>query len=204
MARVKQIPVQIGDSLQAIAQRELGDAQRWRELVTLNALVPPYLLASTDPADRVPNVLLWGDWLAVPAISINDGAALGDNALGQDVRVAHGRLAATATGDLDLIAGAANFGQALRHRVETPYQSFLPHPEYGCEIHALLGLNNGPAMMLLGAGLVRRALQRDPRAAAVAASGAVDGDRLQVRVEARSVVAETVTDFNVLYQLPVT
>jgi len=152
----------------------------------------------------VPNVLLWGDWLSVPAISINDGAALGDNALGQDVRVDRGRLVATAGGDLDLIDGVANFGQALRHRVETPYQSYLPHPEYGSEIHALLGLGNGPAMMLLGAGMVRRALLRDPRVAAVAASGAVNGDQLQVRVEARSVVAETVTDFNVLYQLPVT
>lgn len=203
MARLKQIPVQMGDSLQAIAHRELGDALRWRELVTLNGLVPPYLIRSIDPAERLPNVLLWGDWLSIPSTSINDGAALGEDALGRDVRVERGRLTVTATGDLDLVEGVANFAQALTHRVHTPYQSYLPHPDYGCEIHAMLGISNGPALSLLGAGLVRRALLRDPRSASVAAAGRVDGDRLHVAVEAKPVTAETVTDFNVLYHLPV-
>ncbi|MCK7579784.1 MAG: hypothetical protein MZV65_31585 [Chromatiales bacterium] len=204
MARLKQIQIRVGDSLQDLAARELGDSQRWRELAELNALRPPYLVASLNEADRLPRTVIWGDWVSVPALAVAASAAIGDDALGADAQVVDGDLVVTASGDLTVIEGVPNFVQALRHRVMTPYGSFWPHPDYGCEIHALLGLGNGPTMSVLGAGLVRRALLREPRAADVAAMGAVDGDQLRLRVEAQPVNVKTTTDFNILYHLPVT
>lgn len=204
MARLKEVSVRFGDSLQRLAARELQDAARWRELVAINGLVPPYLLPTAEASERRANVLLWGDPVLVPAVAINDSAAVGDNAFGQDVRVGlSGRLTA-ADGDLALIAGAANLAQALRHRVLVPLGSYLPHADYGCEIHALLGLGNGPVVALVGAAMVRRAVVLDPRCQAAVAAGVVDRDQLRVSVSAQTVDAERVTDFNVLYQLPVT
>ena len=71
MARVTEIPVRIGDTLPSLAQRVLGDGLRWRELVTLNNLKPPFLVSSLDPLDRLPDTMLWGDWIKVPAQAIN-------------------------------------------------------------------------------------------------------------------------------------
>jgi phage baseplate assembly protein W len=201
MARLRQAAVRIGDTLQALAARELGAAERWRELVTLNGLRPPYLIASVNPAERVAQVLLWGDWLSVPALAINDNAALGDAALGADVQVSDGDLVA-AGGDLVITAGLDNFAQALRHRLFTPIDSYFPHPDYGCAITAMLGLGNGPVVALLCAALARQALLRDPRAAAISAAGAVAGEQLVIAVQAQPVNSETVTDLNVIFQLP--
>jgi hypothetical protein len=202
MARLRQAHVRIGDTLQALAARELGSAAQWRDLIPLNDLRPPYLIPSIDPAERVPQVLLWGDPVVVPARAINDNAALGDAALGTDVLVAGGDLV-SANGDLATVSGVGNYVQALRHRLFTPLDSYLTHPDYGCAITALLGLGNGPVVALLSAAMARQALLLDPRSAAISAAGAVRGDQLTVAVQAQPVDTETVSDLNVIYQLPV-
>lgn len=202
MARITEIPIRIGDTLPSVAQRVLGDGLRWRELVPLNNLKPPYLVSSLDPLDRLPNTVLWGDWLKVPSQAINATVVTGEEALGQDVRMDRGRLT-TRNGDLDLILGGANFSQALRHRVTVPYGSFMPHPTYGCEIYAILGVGNQPTVMLMGSGFVRRALLRDPRSANISVGARANGDTLAIDVQAQAVGEERVMDLNLLYQLPV-
>ena len=202
MARVTEIPVRIGDTLPSLAQRVLGDGLRWRELVTLNNLKPPFLVSSLDPLDRLPDTVLWGDWIKVPAQAINASVVTGEEALGQDVRLDRGRLTTT-NGDLNLIVGGANFSQALRHRVTVPYGSFLPHPTYGCEIYSILGVGNNAVVMLLGSGFVRRALLRDPRSATINVGARAAGDTLAIDVQAQAVGEERVMDLNLLYQLPV-
>jgi len=162
MARLKQVAVRIGDTLQSLAVREMGAGANWRDLVTLNGLRPPYLVPSVYPEDRVAGALLWGDWVSVPARAINDNAALGDAALGADVQVVGGDLA-VASGDLAILDGVENFAQALRHRLFTPIDSYIPHTDYGCAITAMLGLGNGPVVALLCAALARQALLLDPR-----------------------------------------
>lgn len=202
MARVTELPIRIGDTLPSLAQRVLGDGLRWRELVTLNQLKPPYLVSSLDPLDRLPSTVLWGDWIKVPAQAINASVVTGEEALGQDVRLDKGRLTTT-NGDLNLILGGANFSQALRHRVTVPYGSFLPHPTYGCEIYSILGVGNNAVVMLLGSGFVRRALLRDPRSATINVGARAAGDTLAIDVQAQAVGEERVADLNLLYQLPV-
>ena len=202
MARVTDMPIRIGDTLPSLAQRVLGDGLRWRELVALNNLKPPYLVSSLDPLDRLPSTVLWGDWIKVPAQAINASVVTGEEALGQDVRLDKGRLTTT-NGDLNLVLGGANFSQALRHRVTVPYGSFLPHPTYGCEIYSILGVGNNAVVMLLGSGFVRRALLRDPRSATITVGARAAGDTLAIDVQAQAVGEERVMDLNLLYQLPV-
>ncbi len=202
MARLKTALVRMGDSMQSLAARELGDALAWRDLVDLNALRPPYILPSYDAADRQSGVLLWGDEINVPALSVTDSAVLGPDALGRDVLMEHGRLIPTSEGDLDLIDGSGNLGQALRHRIQTPYQSFLPHPKYGSELHAFLGLRNDAARMALGAGLARRTMLRDPRCKTAEVSGSITGDSLLLTARVQATTSDTPFDTNAVFQLP--
>lgn len=58
---VREITIQKLDSLERISQRELGDANRWLELVVLNNLIPPYL--DEKKSDRV---LQYGDIILIP------------------------------------------------------------------------------------------------------------------------------------------
>lgn len=54
-----------GESIFDVAQRVLGDAQRFIDLVILNQLKPPFIIA--DPANKTPGVLAWTDKILVPA-----------------------------------------------------------------------------------------------------------------------------------------
>lgn len=203
MARLKTVHVRMGDTIQGLAAREIGDPAAWRELATLNSLRAPYLYPSADEADRRAGVLLWGDPINVPARAITDNAVVGDGALGRDVRLAYGALVAV-DGDLATVEGAANLGQALRHRVLTTYGSYMPHPTYGCELKTLLGLRNDPTRMLLAAGLSRRAMLRDPRTSSVKTSAVAKGDVLAVDARVVPVGSDTPFDTNAVFQLPST
>lgn len=202
MARLNTTLVRMGDSLQAIAARELGDAAAWRELVALNGLVTPYLVPSAAEADRQPGALLWGDLIRVPARATTASAVTGEDALGQDVALQDGALVVGEGGDLATVLGGANLGQALRHRVLTPYGSFLPHPTYGCELHGLLGLRNDPVRMVLAAGLCRRAMLRDPRVVAAQTRAAVRGDALGVDAAVTAANSDTPFDASAVFLLP--
>lgn len=201
MARLKQVPVRVGDSLQGIAQRELGNGLLWRELVTLNRLTPPYLVASVNPDDRIDGALLWGDMISVPLKSTNKSAVVGEDALGCDVRVTRGQLTSE-NGDLSVVSGVSNYGQALRHRIGVPLKTFIPHPSYGCEVHTVLGLGNNQTVALLAAGFVNRAIARDPRTVKGSAAGTVNGDRLKIAAQVLPVNQDTIIDANATFQLP--
>lgn len=201
MARLKQVPIRIGDSLQGIAHRELGDAMLWRNLVEMNRLKPPYLINSIEESERQPGTLIWGDTIAVPLSAVNDSAVLGEDALGTDVGLYYGHLGFV-NGDLATESGNTNFAQALRHRLATPSKSYIPHPAYGCEIHALLGLGNGPTLALIGAAMAKRAIMRDPRATRTGIAGSVDGDKLLIKADVEPTPKDTIIDFNAVFQIP--
>jgi len=199
--RVKLIAVKIGDTLQTIASRELGDVQRWRELVQINDLRPPYIIQSIDDADRVENTLLWGDSIAVPSVG-DTGPLTGAGVYGIDPWIVGGQLLANENGDLAMAGGTDNLGQALRNRIYTPFRSYLPHPDYGCEIHAMLGVRNRPTAAMLGAGFARLATMRDPRIMEAKANARAVGDRLYVLVTASPTTRETPFDASLVLALP--
>lgn len=173
-----------GDDLQAIAAREMGDANRWPELVWLNALTHPYI--TTDERRAGPGVLLVGSFIKVPAPA---GVWTDDAERGQvyerDCAMANRMLGVDAGGDLAVVAGADNLRQQLQHRLDTPRGQARRHPEYGNMAPRLKGRVNGPTAGLLAAEYVKSALLADYRVSRVDYSTAqVQGDAIQVTARA--------------------
>jgi hypothetical protein len=155
-----------GDDLQAVASRELGDANRWVELVWLNKLVAPYI--TDDPQRVVPGVVLSGAGLKVPApVGVWTDDAERGQVYERDCAMVARQLQADASGDFLVRSGSDNLRQQLEHRLITPTGQARRHPEYGCKVWRLLGTVNGPVAGLLGAQYVSAALQADYRVASV-------------------------------------
>lgn len=181
-----------GDDLQAIAHREMGDANRWPELVWINSLTWPYV---TDDERLVgPGVLLSGQFIKVPAPA---GVWTDDADRGQvyerDAAMVSRRLVVAEDGDLAVVAGADNLRQQLKHRIDTPRGQARRHPEYGCLIWRLQGTVNGPTAGALGAEYVKATLLADYRVASVdTASAEVSGDAIRITARARAIEGSVV------------
>lgn len=176
-----------GDDLQAVAAREMGDANRWPELVWLNNLIHPYL---TDHADRVTaNVLLTGSLLRVPApVGVYTDEAESGQVYERDLVLTKKLLSVDANGDYAIVAGVSNLTQQLSHRINTPRGQLRRHPEYGCLVWRLLGRVSGPVAGALGAQYVKAALLADYRVARVNRSVAdVLGDTIKVTATAEAI-----------------
>lgn len=173
---VRNVPIQFGDTLQRLSLREMGDASRWVELITLNELRPPYLAVTAAPG-----VLAYGDQIRIPApgggVSINASA---DDVLGCDLLLSDRRLTAV-NGDFAVVSGIKNFSQALIIRVTTEKRELGFHPEFGCWVRSLLGDIGGQRSVRLAAFYVKSALSEDPRVASVTYCEAViNGDAITV------------------------
>lgn len=175
-----------GDTLQVIADREMGDANRWAELVWLNSLVPPYVVDDLD--DVVPGVILTGSFIRVPApVGVSAEASSNGQVFERDCLLQN-KLLTSVDGDLSVVTGAANLRQQLKHRIDTPRGQMLRHPDYGCLMWRLVGTVNGPLAGKLGADYVRSALAADYRVSSVTFSKAtVVGDKLFVEAQAKAV-----------------
>lgn len=173
-----------GDDLQAVAARELGDANRWPDLVWLNELTHPYI--TTDPQLVGPTVVLAGALLKVPAPTglFTDDAERGQ-VYERDCELRSRQLVADASGDIAVLAGADNLRQQLQHRIDTPRGQARRHPDYGSLVSRLKGRVNGPTAGLLAAEYVKAALQADYRVSRVEFSQSdVLGDTIKVTAKA--------------------
>lgn len=173
-----------GDDLQAVAAREMGDANRWPELVWLNELTHPYL---TDDERRVSaSVLLTGSLLRVPAPVgvVTDDADRGQ-VYERDCLLVNRQLTDDGAGDFAVVSGSDNLTQQLKHRINTPRGQARRHPEYGCLVWRLLGTVNGPLAGALGAQYVKSALLADYRVSGVSSAIAEVRDGV-VRVTAKA------------------
>lgn len=74
-----------------------------------------------------------------------------------------GKLRRDQTGDIRVSRGLENLGIALRNRVMIPINDLTLHPEYGCEIHSLIGQLDGPPIDEEIDMLIRMATNADPR-----------------------------------------
>lgn len=177
-----------GDDLQAVASRELGDANRWPELIWLNALVHPYI--TTDERRVGAGVLLAGALIKVPSATAvyTDDAARGQ-VYERDCSLLGRQLQDDGNGDLAVLRGADNLRQQLQHALDTPRGQARRHPEYGCLVWRLQGRVSGPTAARLGAEYVKATMLSDYRVARVeSATAEVAGD--VIRITARAVAIE--------------
>ena len=181
-----------GDSLQAIASREMGDSNRWVELVWLNDLSHPYI---TDDAllERT-GVILSGGQIKVPAPGgFEDPDQSGnDDVYASDMIMKGKLLTDDGSGDFAVVSGVKNLKQQLSHRITTPMGQALRHPDYGCKIYRLIGTMNGPTAAILGAEYVRSSLLADYRVNSVPSSKAtVIGDAVRIDATAEAVTGDS-------------
>jgi phage baseplate assembly protein W len=195
LPNVRLAEIHQGDTLQRIAAREMGDANRWPELVWINSLTHPYVTG--DQRQVVPGVLMYGQLIKVPAPR---GVYTDDADRGQvyerDCALVGRMLTDDGVGDLSVVAGADNLRQQLSHVVATPRGQATRHPQYGCMAWRLLGTVTGPTANKLGAEYVKSALLSDYRVSRVEATTAITiGDSLNIT--ARAIAIEgSVVDLN--------
>lgn len=185
------VQVRMGDTLQAIAARELGDAALWYRLIAYNNLTSPFL--TDDPTQASATVKTAGDLIIVPApapavSSSTDPAKV----FGTDIDLTNGTFSFV-NGDIALVSGGDNLRQALKNRVETDTSELLFHPDYGSLVRRILGAVSGPTTGQLAAQYAQSAAAADPRVQQVNQSTAtVSGDAVSVVVDAQPVAGAAV------------
>lgn len=183
-----------GDTLQHIAAREMGDASRWHELASLNALLPPYLTGDSDAAlASGGRVLLYGQQIRVfAATPVADAAVDAGAVYGTDAALDTRGMLSGADGDLSLVSGLRNLAASLSRRITTDRGELVFHQNYGSSVRQVLGSTNGPARAAFTARSAREAVARDSRVSRVtAATAAPDGDRLEVTIVLEPIGAGT-------------
>lgn len=175
--------VLVGDTIQRLALRELGDARRWPELVSINGLVPPYL--TDDPALASGQVVAAGGMVVVPAPASVAGDQLDPvRVFERDIVLVDGQLGDDGLGDFALVEGLDNLRQFLCHLVATDKGELLFHATYGSALWSLVGTGNGANAALLAGEYVRSAIEADPRVREVASVRATaQGDAILLEVE---------------------
>lgn len=183
LAAVRYVAIQQGDTLQKIAARELGDATRWPDLITINNLSFPYLTGDVEVALTAEGIVkLYGDSLLVPA-TLTTPSSTDDpvRVFGADIQLLKGRLMAGPNGDLALVSGSDNLDQAISNRIETPLGELVFHQDYGCGIHRLKGRGGDVGAVTLAGKYVESALLDDPRIDAVpVCTATINGDSISV------------------------
>lgn len=179
------------DTLQAIALRELGTAERWPELVALNGLVPPFIVK--DAAELRPGLILAGGVIRVPAAIQEARTEDPDLVFERDARLTDGGDLATNGGDLEVVSGRDNLRQALSGRINTERGELMFHPEYGSLLRRVVGAVGGPTASLLAASYAKTAVAADPRIQRITkATASVVGDVIRVEVEAEPISGRAV------------
>jgi hypothetical protein len=172
---VRAVEILGDDDLQTIAARELGDVDKFRDIIVLNNLKPPYI--SKTPG---PGVLAPGSTILLPSqrSAIDTGIkqnkiyniqrTLGEleRALGVDILLtSEGDISISNVGDASLVGGINNFGQAITTKLFLELNSLKRHPGVGTS----LGLGRKTTTVFLNdlKGQILASLAQDPRVESV-------------------------------------
>lgn len=181
-----------GDTMQSIASRELGSANRWAELVWINSLSWPYI--TDDPARVTDGVLLSGGFIKIPApTGVNSRSAETGQVFERDCVMINRTLRDDGNGDFAIVTGSANLSQQLLHRIVTPRGQARRHPRYGCLVHRLIGKIGGLAANLLATEYIKSTLLSDYRVNSVeSATATIVGDTVTVEARAMTIAGGAV------------
>lgn len=172
--------VQPRDTIVSLSTRLLGDPMRWRELVGLNSLTPPYIAA--QPA---PGVLTPGDAILYPteasAPPPRTQAQLEVETYGRDLAEHDGDLVLRG-GDLMTTSGLPNLRAALLTRLRHRLGAHPFHPEYGSRLKDHLGRPADDARLNILIDDVLRAVLADPRVESAGGEAFWDAELLSVRL----------------------
>lgn len=144
---VRQITLPAGTTLERLAQRELGDSTRWGEIAEANGLLSPYIV--DDPSDTRSNVVRPGEKILIPTqvrsgfsqvpsakeIKTTRGLSALEKSLGTDFKLDENfDLTLTSSGDLEVVSGADNMGQAVLLKLGYEPGELMRYPELGAGI----------------------------------------------------------------------
>ncbi|NBW98517.1 hypothetical protein EBR03_02980 [bacterium] len=167
---VRTVLIDGADTVQTLAARELGDPDKFREIVLLNNLKPPYI----SPLGGA-GVLKPGDKILIPQLKptlatsgvaqnveyqITKFLTQSEKNLGVDLRIDENNdLVFANFGDFDLYAGIDNIAQAILIRLGLEPGSLKRHPELG------VGLEIGRKVKNVGEirNRITNTLVQDPR-----------------------------------------
>lgn len=163
--------VRDGDTLQMIAQVQMGDASRWLEIAVLNDLSHPYI---TRRGESYPKTVTTGDKILLPIeivsgrsteaiVDQSDELLYGSDLLLESSGGYGGELSVDQYGDLAIASGLASLRQDLRHRLIVPYGSLPYHPEYGSDLSSIIGRKLDTNMIEKATLEVSKVLRSDPR-----------------------------------------
>jgi hypothetical protein len=183
------ISTQVGDTLQKIAARALGDASQYPLLISINKLIYPWI--TDDPTQAGPGVILTGGPIIVPAPTpaLTTEPNPTDVYL-TDVGLNPNRTLMITNGDFGTVSGTDNLKQAWTDRLITDKGTLLYHLDYGSLLRTLIGAVNGPNAGLLAAQYATQDILQDPRAQAVlSASVSISGAEIDVLADVQPIGA---------------
>jgi hypothetical protein len=144
---VRQVRLKAGQSLERLAQKELGDSTRWGEIVEINGLKAPYV--SDDPQESRDGVLKAGSTILIPASIINGfsqtpqgrenkltkGMSPLEKNLGVDFKIDKDfDLVLSSSGDFELVAGGDNMSQGTILKLSYEPGDVMLYPTLGAGI----------------------------------------------------------------------
>lgn len=182
--RYKMYTVREGDTVQNIAQQTLGNMSAWQEIVNYNNLKYPYISDQTTE-----HTATAGDTIIIPrevteedlqnvALKQQDVDVIASYALGRDLDLlrdprSHSykerddtdEIFSLADKDRDLGTnyGHNNLIQAIIMRLSTKLGTMPLHPDYGTNLHSLLGQRLTYDLLDKIAVEVRRTVNEEPR-----------------------------------------
>jgi hypothetical protein len=159
--------VRMNDNLMDIANRELGNFEAWRNIATLNGLVPPYIANVRSPGVAIP-----GDQLFLPSPNGAAVAQVGtppsyvNNYLGVDLYLGPLNQDMMAwTGDFQVISGYQNLAFSLARRLQTALTALIYHPDFGSRIPPEVGSITDQSIAGVLQAYTTSCLLSDPRVA---------------------------------------
>lgn len=189
MARYKKYTVIYGDTIQSIAQQEMGSVQNWEDIIDYNNLDYPYLVDTVAEKMQNPNRLKTiGDTIIIPIevdLLDTDVESLGHRdrelilglALGRDLALSYIEHTSgnkgnfneafgfdtSNRGDIKTVSGIENLKQATINRLLTPRGSLLLYPTYGSNLHRILGRYNTNETLVMLDNEIQSTIKKDSR-----------------------------------------